>query len=99
MFGSGENLCGVLENMSGEARIDLPRILYVVKRKNAGGYEKAKRHAAQYGQANLGGPKAFLNAKAQRMTPVGGPCHCDSFMRWKKVAALSAFSRRFEGRQ
>jgi hypothetical protein len=85
--------------MPGEPRIDLSRILYVVKGKEARGYQEAKREAAQYGQANLRSPKAFFNAKAQKMTPEGGHSHCDSFMRWKKAAVLTAFSHWFAGMQ
>ena len=71
MFRRGEDLCGVLEDIAGEPRIDHARILHVVVGESSADGQEDRKDDAKNRQADLRSEKPLLNEDAQVLAPTG----------------------------
>src|SRR5437879_5096618 len=72
VFGSGENLGSVLQDVAGEPKIDHLRILDVVEGEDGRGKNEACSHGSEQAQPERRSPETFLNTQSQRKLPEGG---------------------------
>ena len=72
VFGSGENLCGVLQDVSRQARINHARVLHIVVGEDSARDDKNSKDDPKNRQADSGSKKPSLDPDLQKLLPWAG---------------------------